>query len=119
MNCGKFPTERWLQQLEFAAGVTSIDERSHLGEHLAEAVDTHPARAIAILDLLIRPRNDSLVGRIAIRRASTIIAHAVDSDDPETQRLGRHAIDRLGRLGNIAIGEQVEQERRVLAENGH
>lgn len=118
VHCGKFPTNWWLPQLEFAAGATAIDERSHLGEHLAEASDTFPAQAITALDLLVRPADYSLAGRMLTRHAPTIIARAIDCEDPEARRRGREVMDRLGRQGHISIAEQVEEARHAHDEGG-
>ncbi len=118
VHCGKFPTDWWLPQLEFAAGATAIDERSHLGEHLAEASDAFPAQSVAVLDLLVRPADHSLAGRILTRHAPTIIARAIDCGEPEARQRGREVMDRLGRQGNIAIAEQVEEARHAHGEGG-
>lgn len=113
----KFPQDWWLPLLRKAATATDFDSRMYLGEPLAEAASTEPLLAVEVLDQLLRSAPAPMAGYNLIENSPEVIARALDSDDPEAQRLGRELMDRMGKLGNLDIRERVDGLRQSPSKN--
>ena len=89
-----------------------VDGRGMIGEQIAEAAQGDPRGAFDLLSALLPSGEDARQPYDLLENAPTVIAAALDQDDPDLRGRAEDLLNELGKAGNLEMHQSVTALRR-------
>ncbi len=109
-----FPSDWWLPHLVAILKHTVVPTQPDLGAALAAASVTRPSLTQEALGMMLTPVDTvDWQKRDLLEAAPTIIAAALDCDDPDAQNAAQSLLNDLGRAGHVHMNRSVAEKRAI------